>query len=388
MNLERDFGYLGRGDIYLDTACQSLRPQSVIDALNEYYTEYGSCGERVKYKWGKTVDEKIEAVRADVLKWLKLSPKEYFVSFTLNTTYGLNLILSQIKVDSVKKVYTSDIEHNSAFLPTIALAKRAGCERVVLERNEDGSIDVSDVDFSGAVCVFSCVSNIDGRKLENMKEVVRKVRQAGGMVIIDAAQAMAHHHETIEKCEADAICFSAHKMYAPSLGVMVVRKSLLRKMEIGFIGGGMVDDVWQDRYKLSADDDGHVHTAFEAGLQAWGEIIALGEAIKWISAVEKSSRIKQQSERLFEFLQASKGVKIVNHEASPVISFYHEKIDSHLLASGLSNKGIMARSGYFCCHYYLDKVKKLPPLLRFSLGYHNRDEDIDETIKVLERVFK
>ena len=54
-----DFGYLDEMSTYFDSACQSLRPQPVIDALNEYYMEYNSCGERVKYEWGRKVDDKV-----------------------------------------------------------------------------------------------------------------------------------------------------------------------------------------------------------------------------------------------------------------------------------------------------------------------------------------
>ena len=67
-----DFDYLGEGEVYLDGACQSLRPRPVIDAVNKYYTEHNSCGERVKYKWGVKTDEKVEETRELVLKFLKL----------------------------------------------------------------------------------------------------------------------------------------------------------------------------------------------------------------------------------------------------------------------------------------------------------------------------
>ena len=82
----KDFDYLGEGEVYLDGACQSLRPRPVIDAIEKYYTEHNSCGERVKYKWGVETDEKVEATRSKVLKFLKLSGRKYTVSFTLNTT--------------------------------------------------------------------------------------------------------------------------------------------------------------------------------------------------------------------------------------------------------------------------------------------------------------
>ena len=65
-----DFEYLAKGSIYFDSACQSLRPQPVIDALNAYYKEFNSCGERVKYKWGRITDEKVQATRDRVLNYL------------------------------------------------------------------------------------------------------------------------------------------------------------------------------------------------------------------------------------------------------------------------------------------------------------------------------
>ena len=117
-----DFAYLPQSAVYFDAACQSLRPQPVIDAVNEYYQMFNSCGERVKYDWGLKVDERVEQTRSDILKFLKLSSRKYFISFTLNTTYGLNLILSQLKPDGLASIVTSDIEHNSVFLSTMAFS--------------------------------------------------------------------------------------------------------------------------------------------------------------------------------------------------------------------------------------------------------------------------
>ena len=128
------------GDVYLDSACQSLRPRPVIDAINRYYTEHNSCGERVKYSWGVETDEIVEETRKLLLKYLKLKDKDYSVSFTLNTTYGINLLLSQFKMGLFKKVMTSDIEHNSPFLATMTFAKKHKIKREIMEREEDGSI--------------------------------------------------------------------------------------------------------------------------------------------------------------------------------------------------------------------------------------------------------
>lgn len=384
----KDFDYLQDGDVYLDSACQSLRPRPVIEALNRYYTEHNSCGERVKYAWGRKTDELVEETRSLILKYLKLKPKDYSVSFTLNTTYGINLLLDQFKDGIFDKVVTSDIEHNSPFLSTMTFAKRHNIPREVMVREEDGSINLDNYDFSKALVVVNCASNIDGRKLSNVKELIKKVHKQKGVIIIDAAQALAHSPEILYKTEADAICSSAHKMYGPSLGFMVVRRDLFKQIETSFIGGGMVDDVEKESYKLSAESANHAYTKFESGLQAWGEIVAFGEAIKWLNNRTKSEKeaFHHQYERLFDYLSGQERVHLVNAEPNPTMSFYIDGLDSHLVGGALSNEGIMARTGYFCVHYYLDHVKHYPPLIRFSMGYHIRPSDIDKTIEVFERM--
>lgn len=383
-----DFDYLGEGAVYLDAACQSLRPRPVIEALNKYYTEHNSCGERVKYEWGKTTDALVEETREKVLKFLKLPARKYTTSFTLNTTYGINLILSQIDASHFDKIMTSEIEHNSPFLASLAFSERTGLPREVMKRNEDGSIPVFDYDFTKAIVIVNSASNFDGRKLLNIKELLKAVHKAGGILIIDAAQALAHSADILKGVEVDAICFSAHKMYAPSLGGIVWRDELENHLQPYWLGGGMVDDVEKDKYQLSAENKAHRYTRFESGLQAWGEIVALGKAIDWHEHLSKKDwqNLEKNSKELFDFLNSSSKVHLINKEPNPTMSFYVDGLDSHLLGEALSRENIMARTGYFCVHYYLDHVLHLPPLVRFSLGLHNRPEDIEKVKKVMAKI--
>lgn len=385
-----DFDYLGENDVYLDSACQSLRPRPVIDALNRYYKEHNSCGERVKYAWGRRTDELVENARLRTLKYLKLRPRDYFVSFTLNTTYGLNLLLSQLRPGLFDKVMTSDIEHNSPFLSTMSFSKRMNIPREIITRTTDGSIPLEKRNFSRALVVVNCVSNVDGRTLPNLKDLVKAVHKAKGLIIIDAAQAFGHNAELLYKTEADAICTSSHKSYGPSLGVMVVRRDLLPKLETSFIGGGMVDDVTADTYQLSAESPNHAYTKLEAGLQAWGEIIAFSVALDWLEALPRKTKTKlaDHSARLYSYLESEPRVRLLGSPSSPTMSFFIDGLDSHLVGEALSDAGIMARTGYFCVHYYLDHVLHYPPLVRFSLGYHTRESDLDQTINTLKRMLK
>jgi selenocysteine lyase/cysteine desulfurase len=378
------------GDIYLDSSCQSPRPQPVIDSLTDYYQNYNACGGRVKYRWGQRVDEQIESTRELVIEYLGLPVKDYVCSFTLNTTYGINLILTQLPSGIFEQVVTSEIEHNSVFLSTIVLTERFGVDRKLLKRNDDGSLAYDKNDLKKSVIVVNSTSNIDGRLLLNIKQLVNDAHEVGGIVIIDAAQTIAHYHELLVGCGADAICFSAHKMYAASLGVIVIKKDLIKSLKIGIIGGGMVTSVSQQGYTLHPDD---MASWLEPGLQAYGEIISLKHAIEWLKNVKPNGQkpseyISILSKKLFDGLNNISGLEIFNKTPSSVISVFSQKVDAHRLAAFLSASGIMARSGYFCCHYYLLDTLKFPPLLRFSIGLHTTEDDIDKAIEVMKKITK
>lgn len=367
-----------------------MRPQPVVDALTDYYSNFNACGGRVKYKWGQKVDSIVEETRELVLDYLNLSPKKYVCSFTLNTTYGLNLILNQLPSGQYNQITTSEIEHNSVFLTTIELGKRLGIKRNVLKRKDSGALIYSQNEIEKAIVVVNAVSNIDGRTLDNINQLIKDVHNSGGIVIIDAAQAMAHYNEMLKGCDADAICFSAHKMYSASLGVIVIRNDLLKSLNKFLVGGGMVSGVQVDDYQLLPDD---IASWLEPGLQAYGEIISLNKAIDWLKTIRPNNKKPSEyitgiSEQLFNGLSSISGINIVNDKPSSVIALSHEKIDAHRLAVFLSAAGIMVRSGYFCCHYYLLENLKTPPLLRFSVGLHNTENDILKTIETMEKITK
>lgn len=379
-----DFSYLEPNALYFDNACQTLRPKPVIAAIHEYFTEYNSCGGRVKYDWGIKVDAAIDESKSLILSHLKKSPKEYSVAFTLNTTTGLNLILNQLRPE-YDQVITTEIEHNSVFLPSIALAKRLGCERLVLKREENGSVLFQKSEIKKAIFIANNVSNIDGRLLSNLKEIVDELHSKHGIAVIDAAQGIWYGKEELCNTDFDALAFSSHKLYGPSLGIIVIKNALLDSLNITHLGGGMVDDVGRDSFTLLSDD--HLSTRLELGLQDYAGIVGLHSALQWIK--KESSLLDQNElyEEVYTWLKKQPHIHVINETPTPIISFYSDKVDSHKLAIYLSGQKVMTRSGYFCCHYYLKHVRNLPPLLRISFGAHNTKEQVVTLIRILETIF-
>ena len=110
---------------------------------------------------------------------------------------------------------------------------------------------------------------------------------------------MALYKHLLESCQADAICFSAHKMYSASLGGIIAKKSLVEQLDISFIGGGMVSNVYKDNKVLLPN----LETRLEPGLQEYGEILALNEAIKWLNNNKKNKEnLIGLSKKLFDEL--------------------------------------------------------------------------------------
>ena len=382
---DNDFGYLSEDSIYLDSACQTLRPQPVIEAIDDYYREYNACGGRVKYAWGNKVDEAVQKTRDQLLKLAGKSDRDYICAFTLNTTYGINLILSQLSAGTFQHIITSQAEHNSVFLPSITYARKLDIDRLVLARKPDGGLDYQPDQLKDSIVLVNTTSNFDGLNLANAAELTDDVHQQGGIVIFDAAQTMAHNPGLIQKVDFDAICFSGHKMYGPSLGVIIIKKSLLERLEFSFIGGGTVETVSQDYYKLLRDEPA---SWLEAGLQNYSGIIGLGAAVGWLEHYRPDGQQPLEyeaalSKQLYEALKAIPGLTVINKAPSSIISFYSDKIDAHRLAVYLSAQNIMARSGYFCCHYYLDEIMGYPPLLRLSLGLNNTKDQVAKVADAL-----
>lgn len=383
------FDYLPADSVYLDSACQTLRPQPVVDAMTEYYLQYNACGERVRYEWGRKVDERVEATREAVLRALDLSPRRHAVSFTLNTTYGLNLLMHQLP-PRFARVVTTHTEHNSVFLSTMSYARRAGVQRVLLERGPDGGLLYDDSDLDDALVVVSAMNNVDGAPTVGLAELISRARRRGGVVIVDAAQALPHAWSQVRGLAADAVCFSAHKVYGASLGVVASTRELLDSLDVTFIGGGQVAGVTASEYELLPEP----HTRLEPGLQAWGEIVALGAALEWLQGYRDATgedleaRETAVASALYDTLADLPHLRILSDRGSSLISVVPERVDGHRLATFLSRGGIMVRSGYFCAHHWLIEQRQLPPVVRFSVGAHNTPGDVEKVRQTMAKLMK
>jgi selenocysteine lyase/cysteine desulfurase len=244
------------------------------------------------------------------------------------------------------------------------------------------------------------------------------VHSRGGILLLDACQTLSHHPELIEEVHFDAVFGSGHKMYGPSIGFTVIKKDLLLALDCFLIGGSTVQDVQLSTYQLIEEDE-EIYSRIEPGLQNYAGIIGLDQAILWrqnfeVDVASFGNKLEEVGIQLVDFnlghkaklnsteyeqvlskylnrkLNEVPNIKLLYEKPSPVVSLYStiDSVDGHKIAMYLSQAGIMCRSGYHCCHYYLKEKLKLPPLFRISLALHNNLDQIDYLIDKLKVVME
>ena len=140
--IRRDFPALNdKGTVYFDTACQSLRPQVVLDAMNEYYQHFPACSGRSMHHMAAKVTQKVEDARVSLAKFLNASKKEEIV-FTRNTTEGINLVANTLFFKPGDVILITDKEHNSNLIPWQKLCRQRGTVLKIVPTQPDGTFDL------------------------------------------------------------------------------------------------------------------------------------------------------------------------------------------------------------------------------------------------------
>ncbi len=391
-HIRQDFPLLRDNKIvYFDSACQSLRSQSVIDKIVEYYTDYPACGGRSMHKLAARVTEEVDAARATIAKFLNAKKKEEII-FTRNTTEGINLIANSLGFKSGDIVVTSDKEHNSNLIPWQVLAEKLGIKHLIVKSLPDNTFDLAAFETllkKNKVKLVSIVqtSNLDG-VTNPIEQIINVAHQHQALVSIDAAQSAPHEKIDVQKLDADFVVFSGHKMLGPSgTGILYGKQKLLDNLQPFLVGGDTVASSTYTEHEFLP-----VPEKFEAGLQDYAGIIGLAEAVRYLQKVGLE-KIAQQEEELNEYLTTEllklPKVKILGPEDAKqrggIVSFYVEKVDVHQIALMLSEQGIMVRSGQHCVHSWFN-AHQLKGSVRVSFYFYNTKEEVDRFVRELKKI--
>ena len=153
---------------YLDNACVTLKPDAVIEAVNEYYTMRPACGGRSVHRLGTSVSRTIAASRRLMADHIGARNVEE-VAFMKNATHALNQVAQGLSWDKGDVVLTTDKEHNSNLVPWLELERSHGVDHRVLPSTSENTFDLEGFEATCAelthrlkMVSIGHVSNLDG----------------------------------------------------------------------------------------------------------------------------------------------------------------------------------------------------------------------------------
>ncbi|MFQ5909519.1 MAG: aminotransferase class V-fold PLP-dependent enzyme [Thermoplasmata archaeon] len=367
--------------IFFDSACTTLRPAQVLEAMNDYYENYPSCGGRSIHKFGTRVTLEVYEARRKIHRFLNSERAEEIV-FVKNTTEAVNMIAFTLGFEKGDVVLTTDKEHNSNLIPWHELSRKKGVSYGTVRSNEDNTFSMENLKemMSKKVKLVSMVhtSNLDGYTIP-AKEIAEVVHDHGGLFMMDGAQSAPHLPVDVQDLDVDFFACSIHKMCGPSgVGVLYGRYDLLEKLDTFMVGGDTVSDSRYEGSEILRPPH-----KFEAGLQNFSGIIGAGVAIDYLSEIGMDN-IRKHSEALnrkgTKLLEDIPGVDILGPDVESrgaILPFNMEGLDPHDVAMILDEvASIMIRSGMHCVHSWFN-AHGMKGCARASFYIYNNEKEVD-----------
>ncbi len=382
----------GRELIYLDSASTSQKPVQVLDAMRDFYESSNANVHRGAYFLSDKASRAMEGARRKIAGFIGATSADEIV-FTKNATEALNLISASWGRTNLGKgdvVVLSMIEHHANIVPWHMLAAERGIELRFIPLGDDGLLDLANLDqlLDGAKLVsVTAMSNVTG-VLVPVDRIAAAAHAVGALCAVDACQLVPHVPTNITELGIDFAAFSGHKMCGPTgVGVLWARKELLDEMPPFLGGGGMIANVTTEGFTTT-----DVPHKFEAGTPPIAEIVGLGAATDYLSAIGMDNIRRHEVELSAYFMRSiteRHGEDIVLHGPSEpsqrggVFSFAYKDVHPHDLSQVLDEHGVNVRAGHHCAKPLM-KHLGVGATARASLYIYNDESDVDRLVHALD----
>jgi cysteine desulfurase len=370
--------------IYMDYAATTPTDKRVVEAMLPYFGDiYGNPSSL--HALGQEAGAAVEAARTKIASFLGVTPTE--IVFTSGGTESDNFAIKGAAYANRKKgdhIIASAIEHH-AVLETCRFLEREGFRVTYLPVNSEGLVDPAAV--AGAitdrtVLISIMHANNEIGTIQPIAEIGRFARQKGVCFHTDAVQTFGHLPLRAGEFNIDLLSASAHKLYGPKgVGLLYIRKGT---RIIPFIHGG-----GQENGRRSS-------TLNVPGIVGFGKAVELAGA----SLAEEAARLTALRDRFIRgVFESLDGVRLNGHPTRRLpnnINLSVENVDGEGMILSLDMLGIACSTGSACSSSSLEPSHVLsaialphePPhgSLRFSLGRHTKESDIDAVLETLPQV--
>ena len=204
--------------IYLDNAATSFpKPEVVYLTLDRFARTRLANPGRAGHRMAVEAEQSLDAARHTLNQFFRgAEPKRWI--FTHNCTDGLNLAIKGV-LNPGDHVVTTDLEHNSISRPLEALRK-AGVISLSRITSQEGYIDPEQISKAlrpeTRLVAMTHASNVLGT-VQPIEAIAAIVRQAGALLLVDAAQSAGVVPIDLRATPIDMLAFPGHKsLYGPT----------------------------------------------------------------------------------------------------------------------------------------------------------------------------
>lgn len=379
----------GKPLVYFDNAATSQKPQVVIDAIVDYYSNYNANIHRGVHALSQEATDVYEAAREKIRAFFNI-PLAKQTLFTSGNTHSINAVASgaHVFVKAGDEVIVSAVEHHSNIVPWQMLCERVGAHLKVIPVLDNGTLDMDAyhklLHEKTAFVVVNHVSNALG-VTNPVEEIIKGAHEVNALVLIDGAQSCGHMKLDLQALDADFYTMSGHKMCGPTgIGILYGKEHLLNELPPYQGGGEMIDQVSFEKTTYA----GLPHK-FEAGTPNICGGIALGAAVDYLNQVGMDNIAAYEHELLVygtEQLKKIEGLTIygnVTHKAA-VISFNIGALHPYDIGTIVDKLGIAVRTGHHCAQPVMTRYN-IPGTVRASFAFYNTKEEIDVMVQALQR---
>lgn len=394
--IRRDFPILnqrvhGRPLAWLDNAATTQKPQSVIDAVSNYYANDNSNIHRAAHTLAARSTDAFEQARQKVQSFLGASSTKEII-FVRGTTEGINLVAQTYGKKFLQpgdEIVLSTLEHHANIVPWQMVAKEKGAVLRVIPVNDRGEIMMEQYQSllgpKTRIVSLAHASNSLGTILP-VAEMTQMAKRYGARVLIDGAQSVSHMPVNMQQLDCDFFVFSGHKIFGPTgIGVVYAKEELQEIMPPWQGGGNMIRSVTFEETSYA-----DIPAKFEAGTPNIADTVGLGAALDYVNRLGLPNIAKYEHELLqyaTEQLSKINGVRLIGtaREKVGVLSFVLPGRKTEEVGKLLDLEGIAVRAGHHCAQPSLRRFG-LDATVRPSFSFYNTFEEIDRLATAIRRI--
>jgi cysteine desulfurase/selenocysteine lyase len=377
--------------VYFDNAATTQKPQVVIDAIVNYYTDLNSNVHRGVHYLSQQATTAFEDVRTKIQKFVNAAYRHEII-YTRGCTESINLVAGSWGKANIKagdEILISALEHHSNIVPWQMLCEEKDARLKVCPILEDGSLDMSALSVlmtpSTKLLAITHISNTLGT-INPVKEITRMAHEKGIVVLIDGAQALSHMKVDVQDIDCDFYTFSAHKVYGPmGIGGLYGKEEILNAMPPWQGGGEMIKNVTFEKTTYN-----ELPFKFEAGTPNVGDVLGFGAALDYVSGIGLDQIAALEHDLLTyatERLSANPLIRIIGNapEKASLVSFMIGNIHPYDAGTIIDQFGVAVRTGTHCTQPLMDSLG-IPGTIRASFAFYNTKEEIDRLMEAIVKV--